>query len=175
MKRLTKRGAVTQKDIDELLELSNENQFGRNEAYYKLQYYEDLEEDVEEQKMDAVKYLKEKKRMIESLSETKLRCVDLDCSNCPLSNKNNGKKIACGVLQTDYPEIAVEIVEKWSEEHPQKTLLNCFKKEHPSAPLKKNGFPYVCPYILGYEKQEYCNSNEADCVACWNRPLDEVE
>ncbi len=42
MKRLTKQGAVTQKDIDELLELSNENQFGRNEAYYRLQHYEDL-------------------------------------------------------------------------------------------------------------------------------------
>lgn len=44
MKRLTKQGAITQKDIDELLKLSNENQFGRNEAYYKLQYYEDLVE-----------------------------------------------------------------------------------------------------------------------------------
>lgn len=42
MKRLTKSGAVTQHDIDQLLEFSNENQFGRNEAYYKLQEYEDL-------------------------------------------------------------------------------------------------------------------------------------
>ena len=42
--RLTVSGATTQRDIDKLLELSNENQFGRNEAYYKLQYYEDLEE-----------------------------------------------------------------------------------------------------------------------------------
>ena len=41
--RLTVRGATTQRDIDKLLELSNENQFGRNEAYYKLQHYEDLE------------------------------------------------------------------------------------------------------------------------------------
>ena len=42
--RLTVSGATTQKDIDRLMELSNENQFGRNEAYYKLQHYEDLEE-----------------------------------------------------------------------------------------------------------------------------------
>ena len=42
--RLTVRGATTQRDIDKLLELSNDNQFGRNEAYYKLQHYEDLEE-----------------------------------------------------------------------------------------------------------------------------------
>ena len=42
--RLTVSGATTQRDIDKLLELSNENQFGRNDAYYKLQHYEDLEE-----------------------------------------------------------------------------------------------------------------------------------
>ena len=42
--RLTVSGATTQRDIDRLMELSNENQFGRNEAYYKLQHYEDLEE-----------------------------------------------------------------------------------------------------------------------------------
>ena len=42
--RLTVSGATSQRDIDKLLELSNENQFGRNEAYYKLQRYEDLEE-----------------------------------------------------------------------------------------------------------------------------------
>lgn len=47
-KRLTKHGAVTQKDINKLLGLSNENQFGRNEAYFKLQYYEDLEEKGED-------------------------------------------------------------------------------------------------------------------------------
>lgn len=44
MERLTKSGAITQHDINQLLELSNENQFGRNEAYYKLQEYEDLQE-----------------------------------------------------------------------------------------------------------------------------------
>ena len=47
MERLTKSGAVSQRDIDNLLKLSNENQFGANNAYYKLQQYEDLEEDVE--------------------------------------------------------------------------------------------------------------------------------
>lgn len=43
-KRLTVSGATTQRDIDRLLEVSNCNHFGRNGAYYKLQHYEDLEE-----------------------------------------------------------------------------------------------------------------------------------
>ena len=41
---MTVSGATTQRDIDRLLEVSNCNQFGRNGAYYKLQHYEDLEE-----------------------------------------------------------------------------------------------------------------------------------
>lgn len=44
MERLTKSGVVSQKDINELLEPSDENQFGMNDAYYKLKSYEDLEE-----------------------------------------------------------------------------------------------------------------------------------
>ena len=44
MERLTKSGVVSQRDINKLLELSNENQFGTNNAYYKLKHYEDLEE-----------------------------------------------------------------------------------------------------------------------------------
>lgn len=45
MNRLTKSGSiVSQRDINQLLESSNENQFGMNDAYYKLKHYEDLEE-----------------------------------------------------------------------------------------------------------------------------------
>lgn len=45
MERMTVRGSVvSQRDINRLLELSDENQFGANNAYYKLKHYEDLEE-----------------------------------------------------------------------------------------------------------------------------------
>ena len=43
--RLTKRGAISQKDINKLLEFSIDSQFGPNAAYYKLKEYEDLEEE----------------------------------------------------------------------------------------------------------------------------------
>lgn len=44
MERLTKSGAISGKDINELLDESNENQMGKTKAYYKLQEYEDLDE-----------------------------------------------------------------------------------------------------------------------------------
>ena len=43
--RLTKRGAISQKDINKLLEFYIDSQFGPNAAYYKLKEYEDLEEE----------------------------------------------------------------------------------------------------------------------------------
>lgn len=42
--RLTKKGAVSSKDINDLLDATNENQFGKNDVYYKLKHYEDLEQ-----------------------------------------------------------------------------------------------------------------------------------
>lgn len=44
MSRLTKSGTVSQRDINKLMELSDENQFGMNDVYYRLKEYEDLEE-----------------------------------------------------------------------------------------------------------------------------------
>lgn len=42
--RFTKEGAVSTKDINELLDETNENQFGKSDVYYKLKHYEDLEQ-----------------------------------------------------------------------------------------------------------------------------------
>lgn len=47
MNRLTKTGAISAKDINELLDENSENQMGKTNAYYKLQAYEDMEEALE--------------------------------------------------------------------------------------------------------------------------------
>ena len=69
--RLTVSGATTQRDIDKLLELSNENQFGRNEAYYKLQRYEDLEE------LGRLVILPEDEEKVQAMNEKLLELTDI--------------------------------------------------------------------------------------------------
>ena len=69
--RLTVSGATTQRDIDKLLELSNENQFGRNEAYYKLQRYEDLEEE------GRLIILPEDEEKVQAMNEKLLELTDI--------------------------------------------------------------------------------------------------
>lgn len=59
------------------------------------------------------------------------------CTTCPLSYKNNGKKVSCSKLQDDFTKEAMEIVQKWSDEHERKTILEDFLEKYPNVKLKK--------------------------------------
>lgn len=63
-------------------------------------------------------YLTEWRRMTK---QRKDGICELNCIDCPLSRLNNGIGVHCSVLETNYPEKAIEIVQRWSDEHPQKT------------------------------------------------------
>lgn len=106
--------------------------------------------------MDAVKYLKERSRMCDTFG--------LSCSGCPLGNSVED----CDDLQRERPEKAVEIVEKWSAENPQKTMLQDFLEKYPNARVDSKGRPVSCPVNLGYPTD--CKS--VKCSDCWNRPLE---
>ena len=111
--------------------------------------------------MDAVKYFKERQRMCKAFNHF--------CYYCPFT-KDSGEP--CGSLQKKNPEEAVEIVEKWSAEHPQKTMMSDFFEKHPNAKSWEDGTPNACPYKLGYEEEAYCKNHTHDCKYCWNRPLE---
>lgn len=80
----------------------------------------------------------------------------LKCTDCPLGMKNNGTGIACSNLETNYPEKAIVIVQKWSDEHPQKTYLSEFLKNYPNAPLVHDGTPEICLRKLGLTDIKTC-------------------
>lgn len=81
--------------------------------------------------MDAVKYLKERNRMCDSYNNM--------CDGCGF-----GKVPKCNRTEDDNPEKAVEIVEKWSKEHPMKTRQSEFLKMFPNADIGQ-GYLNVCP------------------------------
>lgn len=112
--------------------------------------------------MDAVKYQKTIARL----------CLKAKCSDCPIWLARKDKSRGCKFFLIDYPEEAVTIIEKWAEEHPQKTMLQDVLEKYPNAPLDVD-IPKFCPSHLGYEKYkpDFCKSSE--CRKCWNRPLEE--
>lgn len=113
-------------------------------------------------------YFAERRRMTMT---AKYGICKLDCTKCPLSSKNNGtsENLSCANLEIHYPEKAIAIVQKWSDEHPQKTYLSEFLKHYPNAPLGDGGTPTgICPYELGLMGADNCRNN-GDCVKCWNQ------
>lgn len=111
--------------------------------------------------MDAVKYLKEQARMCSTYLD--------HCPSCPLHHLD-----CCDLENDTVAEQKVEAVEKWSNEHPQKTRMSEFLKQHPNAPLHDNGLPFAAPCHL---EESYHKSNcKGNCSECREKYwLEEIE
>lgn len=118
-------------------------------------------------------YFAEKRRMtMAKRLSAKWGVCKLSCNECPLFITNNGIGDSCTNLEAHCPKKAVEIIQKWSDEHPQKTYLSEFLKNYPNALLNDTGLPKdVCLYNLGLTD---CR-NDRNCVDCWNQPLKDGE
>lgn len=112
-------------------------------------------------------YFAEKARMTK---KDKLGRCKLYCGECLLNNKNNGtsENLLCGAFEAIYPEKAISIIQKWSDEHPQRTYLTEFLEHYPNAELDENGIPKICLWKLGLPAIEERNCIEGDCIKCWN-------
>lgn len=113
-------------------------------------------------------YLTEWRRMTK---QRKDGGCELNCVDCPLGGSNNSIDVPCSVLETNYPEKAIAIVQKWSDEHPQRTYLSEFLKNYPNAPLVHDGTPEICLRKLGLTDIKTCRVG--GCVECWNQPIEE--
>mgnify|MGYP000797084305 CR=1 FL=1 len=121
-------------------------------------------------------YFAEKLRMTK---RTRKGLCKIDCSVCPLCSENNGTSglVSCTTLEMLNPEKAIEIVQKWSNEHPQKTYLTELLKIFPNTPLNDDGTPKgICLHELGATSLDNCEVDNA-CVKCWNRliPIEDGE
>lgn len=112
-------------------------------------------------------YFAEKARMTQI---TNTGVCKIKCTNCPLSEKNNGKGRLCVDYEMHHPEEAISIVQQWSDEHPQRTYLSELLKHYPNALLDDDGAPKgVCPHTLGLTDINNCDDN---CIKCWNQPIE---
>lgn len=111
-------------------------------------------------------YLSEQARMTKSSDVGVCR---ISCNHCPLSRFNNDEEMLCTELELTHPEKAIEIVQRWSDENPQRTYLSVFLEHYPNVQLYDTGLPKgVCPYNLGLTDIDDCDNN---CVKCWNQPV----
>lgn len=110
----------------------------------------------------AVNFIRESKRMCEYYRH--------DCDKCPMSIMNNGYDRLCTVVIEQYPDRAIEIVQKWSDEHPVKTRLDDLLEKYPNVEIV-DGRPLFYPVRLGYCKGcDRCNIRGL-AKECWNEPV----
>lgn len=115
-------------------------------------------------------YFAEKLRMTKAYESGFCR---IRCEHCPLDKKNSGEDVSCIQLELKHPERAVEIVQRWSDEHPPKTYLTELLKNYPNTPLDDDGAPKsLCPHALGLVEIDDCDGN---CAECWNQIIKDGE
>lgn len=114
--------------------------------------------------MDAVEYLKTRKRMCENSS---------DCDACPLGSYNDRKSITCATFEEAHPGQTVAIVEKWAAEHPIKTRQSELMKLFPNLERDVFGTCNVCPRHFDTKFECVRFSNCQEC--CENYWLEEIE
>lgn len=68
---------------------------------------------------------------------------------------------------------AIEIVQKWSDEHPKKTYAQDFFEKFPKAPNYAGVNPVVCRKKI-YGEHENCDCTGV-CYRCWNEPMNDEE
>ena len=114
-------------------------------------------------------YLSEQARMTKSSDVGVCR---ISCNHCPLSRFNNDEEMLCTELELTHPEKAIEIVQRWSDEHPQKTYLSELLKYFPKVELNNKGLPkWICPHHLGLNEIEDCGGTDNYCAECRNQPI----
>lgn len=115
--------------------------------------------------MDAIEFIKEYFRLCEAHE---------DCVDCPFIKEESD--IPCNLISKNAEKI-VSIVKQWSQDHPQKTIIQDFFEKFPNAPKTVDGLPFPCPFECGYSKNNKCpfgkNAPSDDCSKCWFRPLEE--
>ena len=100
----------------------------------------------------------------------------ISCNHCPLSRFNNDEEMLCTELELTHPEKAIEIVQRWSDENPQRTYLSVFLEHYPNVQLHVTGILTgiprdICPYQLGLMSIDDCPKKDRNCVKCWNQPM----
>lgn len=106
----------------------------------------------------TLNYVAERKRMCHNYEICGL--------GCPLKKY----RLTCNQMDCITQE-HIDIVQKWSDEHPLESMAERFFKMFPNAPKNKNNDPRCCPKNLGWDSRPDC---DLGCAVCWNRPYREA-
>lgn len=107
--------------------------------------------------MDALGFLKERKRMCNSYK---------GCKGCPLERGNCG--LSTSTSDEEHKRI-IAAVEQWSKDYPRRTRQSVFLEQYPEAELTKDGVISICPIAVSAAYRDAdggCAVNDRKCADC---------
>lgn len=94
------------------------------------------------------------------------------CSICPLNKFMDKYMKNCGRVLFIHASEVSAIIDKWCEEHPQKTYLQDFLEKFPNAQVNFGNASIICASYV-YGDALTCKGR---CAECWNTVMpDEAE
>ena len=117
--------------------------------------------------MDALEFLKERKRMCSCYKH---------CLDCPLGDIN----CALNAVDSDEKnEQVIAAVEQWSKEHPRKTRQSVFLEQWPEARIADSGVLNICPANVSAKHRDQRACLARPCGICcrefWMQEVDNLE
>lgn len=106
--------------------------------------------------MDALEFLKERKRMCNYYSH---------CKGCPL------EEVICALDPTDSAGdygIVIATVEQWSKEHPRKTRQSVFLEQFPNVRFDINGIIDISPCQVDQEQYPLNGKDRCRFQSCFD-------
>lgn len=114
----------------------------------------------------TLNYVNERNRMCDSVST--------NCRVCPLDKMGDAERGKCMRVR-DVTQKHIDIVQKWSDEHPRETMSEHFSKMFQNTSLSDNWRRNICPYHIGRISKEIYDNCDLVCTVCWDRPYIEKE
>ena len=95
-----------------------------------------------------------------------------ECKDCVLRRVNRFPTYTCSDYMYAHPDTVIEIVQKWSDEHPAKTRLDDLLEKYPKVYISSGNTPSIRPYMLGHcENCDDCVYSHCEASECWNEPV----
>lgn len=122
-------------------------------------------------------------KTIDFLSELKRLCDTRD--ECVANAANKEDCPMFGICKLTHSktcakdaEKAIEIVQKWSDEHPKKTYAQDFFEKFPNAKPGAEGVPRICRancYGGSCQHSAISGAGPAPCKDCWNEEMEAAD
>lgn len=115
------------------------------------------------------------KEFFEALSRACALSSD-NCEGCPFEKCKSApyNAYSCMDFIITHTAEAINMLQDFENKHPRATLLDKFKKDHPSAPLW-NGVPGCDPIILGYLPETMRGFVDSLGEKVWFVPVEDIE